>query len=119
MHEEETMKKDQKVFSRQQYLSKSLNLPGKINDRVNEVLEGMNIPLKIVATEENVELYDKLRQKILLMFSIQRYIRRKETERRSLEDRKKRLTSQEEEDRVKGQTKVGDRPQKKMHLNKP
>lgn len=37
----------------------------------------MNIPEKIIATEENVELFDKLRQKILLMFSIQRYTRKK------------------------------------------
>jgi hypothetical protein len=78
----------------------------------------MNIPEKIVATEENVDLYDKLRQKVLLMFSIQRYIRKKEGERRSLEDRKKRINSQEEEDRVKGQSKPGERPTKKMHLNK-
>ncbi len=40
-------------------------------------MQGMNIPDKIIASEENVELYDKLRQKILLMFSIQRYIRKK------------------------------------------
>lgn len=44
----------------------------------------MNIPDKIIANAENVELYDKLRQKILLMFSIQRYIRKKENERRVL-----------------------------------
>ena len=79
----------------------------------------MNIPEKITATEENVELYDKLRQKVLLMFSIQRYIRKKEGERRNLEERKKRLNNQEEEDRIKGQVKPGERPQKKMHLNKP
>lgn len=72
------MKKEQLIYTRQQYLNKSLNLPGKVNERLQEVLQGMNIPDKIVATEENVELYDKLRQKILLMFSIQRYIRKKE-----------------------------------------
>jgi len=44
----------------------------------------MNIPDKIAATDENVDLYDKLRQKVLLMFSIQRYIRKKEGERRML-----------------------------------
>ena len=44
----------------------------------------MSIPEKIIGTEENVELYDKLRQKVLLMFSIQRYVRKKEVERRSL-----------------------------------
>ena len=37
----------------------------------------MNIPDKIAASEENVELYDKLRQKVLLMFSMQRYVRKK------------------------------------------
>ena len=52
----------------------------------------MNIPDKIIATEENTELYDKLRQKILLMFSIQRYIKKKENERRLLEDKKKRIS---------------------------
>jgi len=45
------MKLDQKVYTRQQYLSKPLNLPGRINDRLMEVLSGMNIPEKIVATE--------------------------------------------------------------------
>lgn len=65
------------MYTRQQYLSKPLNLPGKVNERLIEVMQGMNIPDKIIATEENVELYDKLRQKILLMFSIQRYIRKK------------------------------------------
>ena len=89
------MKVELKVFSRQQYLGKALNLPGKINERLQEVLQGMNIPEKITATEENVELYDKLRQKVLLMFSIQRYIRKKEGERRNLEERKKRLNNQE------------------------
>ena len=65
-----------------------------------------------------MDLFDKLRQKILLMFSIQRYIRKKEGERRSLEDRKKRLNNQEEEDRIKSQPKPGERPQKKMHISK-
>lgn len=51
MHSEEEMKTEQLVYSRQQYLSKPLNLPGKVNERLNEVLEGMNIPLKIIATE--------------------------------------------------------------------
>lgn len=88
------MHKNQKVYTRQQYLSKPLALPGKISERLTEVLQGMNIPDKIIATAENVELYDKLRQKILLMFSIQRYIRKKENERRVLEDKKKKLQSQ-------------------------
>jgi hypothetical protein len=93
---QEEILRNQKVYSRQQYLSKPLALPGKINERLTEVLQGMNIPDKIIATAENVELYDKLRQKILLMFSIQRYIRKKENERRVLEDKKKKLQSQED-----------------------
>jgi hypothetical protein len=44
----------------------------------------MNIPEKIIANEENTELFDKLRQQILLMFSIQRYVKKKENERRML-----------------------------------
>ncbi len=72
-----------------------LKLPGKIYEKLTEVLAGMNIPEKIIANEENTELYDKLRQKILLMFSIQRYIKKKENERRLLEEKKKRLITQE------------------------
>ena len=71
------------------------------------MLQGMNIPDKIAANEENVELYDKLRQKVLLMFSIQRYIRKKENERRLLEDKKKRILSVEEEEKSKGSNKMG------------
>ena len=67
-----------KVWTRQQYLQSPLKLPGKVYQRLTEVMMGMNIPDKIIATEENTELYDKLRQKILLMFSIQRYIKKKE-----------------------------------------
>lgn len=79
----------------------------------------MNIPDKIIATAENVELFDKLRQKILLMFSIQRYIRKKENERRILEDKKKKLQNQEDEDRSKASNKFpNERPQKKLHPNK-
>jgi hypothetical protein len=88
------MRKNQRVYTRQQYLSKPLLLPGKISERLTEVLQGMNIPDKIIGTAENVELYDKLRQKVLLMFSIQRYIRKKENERRALEDKKKKLQTQ-------------------------
>ena len=42
--------KKQRVFSRQQYLSKPLQLPGKIEERLTDVLHGLNIPDKIVAT---------------------------------------------------------------------
>ena len=77
MHSDEAMRRSQLVYTRQQYLSKPLALPGQVNERLREVMQGMNIPDKIIATEENVELYDKLRQKILLMFSIQRYVRKK------------------------------------------
>lgn len=112
------MRKNQKVYTRQQYLCKPLALPGKINERLTEVLQGMNIPDKIIATAENVELYDRLRQKILLMFSIQRYIRKKENERRVLEDKKKKLQTQEDDDRSKASKFPNERPQKKLHANK-
>ena len=54
MHSEEDMRKGQFVYTRQQYLSKPLNLPGKVNERLVEVLQVMNIPDKIIGTEENV-----------------------------------------------------------------
>ena len=78
----------------------------------------MNIPEKIIATAENVQLYDRLRQKILLMFSIQRYIRKKENERRVLQDKKKKAQTQEEDDRNKASKFPNERPQKKIHPNK-
>lgn len=50
------------------------------------------------------------------MFSIQRYIRKKENERRILEDKKKKLQSQEDDDRSKSTNKFpNERPQKKIH----
>lgn len=51
----------------------------------------MNIPDKIIANKENSKIYDNLRKNILLMFSMQRYARRKENEKRLLEDKKKKL----------------------------
>lgn len=45
------MRKNIKVYTRQQYLSKPLLLPGKVNERLLEVLQGMNIPDKIIGTE--------------------------------------------------------------------
>jgi hypothetical protein len=49
-----------------------------------EVLSGLNIPEKIVANKQNAELYDTLRKKILLMFSLNRYIRKRENEKKKL-----------------------------------
>lgn len=87
--------KDQKVYTRQQLLSKPVGLPGKIDEKLNEVLHGLNIPEKIAANEKNAELYDTLRKRVLQMFSIQRYNRKKENEKRTLEDKKKRAIIQE------------------------
>lgn len=112
------LKSSQKVYSRQQYLCKHLNLPGKVNERLTEVLHGMNIPERIIANAVNTDLYDKLRQKILLMFSIQRYIRKKETERRVLDEKRKRLVSQEEDDKKVYMKQNEGLPKKKVHLNK-
>lgn len=87
------------MFTRQQLLSKPLGLPGKIDDKLSEVLHGLNIPDKIAANKKNAELYDTLRKRILQMFSIQRYNRKKENEKRILEDKKKKAVMQEEDDR--------------------
>lgn len=95
-----------------------MNLPGKVNERLTEVLHGMNIPERIIANAVNTDLYDKLRQKILLMFSIQRYIRKKETERRVLDEKRKRLVSQEEDDKKVYMKQNEGLPKKKVHLNK-
>lgn len=74
-------------------------MPGKLDEKLNEVMHGLNIPDKVVANKQNAELYDTLRKRILQMFSIQRYLRKKENEKRSLEDKKKRAAMQEEDDR--------------------
>lgn len=89
-----TLIKDQKVFTRQQLLSKPIGLPGKIDDKLVEVLHGLNIPDKIAANKKNAELYDTLRKRILQMFSIQRYNRKKENEKRILEEKKKKAVIQ-------------------------
>ena len=69
--------KNQKVYTRQQLLTKPIGLPGKIEEKLKEVLDGLNIPEKIIATKENAELFDTLRKKILIMLSLNRYIRRR------------------------------------------
>lgn len=73
----EALIKGQKVFTRQQLLAKPVGLPGKIDEKLTEVLHGLNIPDKIAANKKNAELYDSLRKRILQMFSIQRYNRKK------------------------------------------
>ena len=45
---------------------------------MKEVMDGLSIPEKIVANKQNAELYDALKKKILIMFSLNRYIRKKE-----------------------------------------
>lgn len=87
------------MYSRQQLLIKPAGLPGKIEDRLNEVLSGLNIPERIIATKQNADLYDSLRKKILLMLSLSRYIRKVENEKKVLEDKKRRVISQEEEEK--------------------
>jgi len=42
--------KTRKVYTRQQYLMSPLKLPGKIYEKLMEVMAGMNIPDKIIAT---------------------------------------------------------------------
>lgn len=80
----EELLKNQKVYTRQQLLTKPIGLPGKIEEKMKDVLEGLNIPEKIIGTKQNAQIYDQLRKKILIMFSLNRYIRKRDNERKNL-----------------------------------
>lgn len=80
----EELLKNQKVYTRQQLLTRPIGLPGKIEEKMKDVLEGLNIPEKIIGTKQNAEIYDQLRKKILIMFSLNRYIRKRDNERKNL-----------------------------------
>lgn len=42
------------------------------------MLQELNIPQKPIPTEENEKLFDKLRERILKMLSLQKHLKRKE-----------------------------------------
>jgi hypothetical protein len=101
------------VYTRQQYLSRPLQLPPKVNSKLLEVMQGLNIPDKIIGNKVNEELYDQLRKQILLMFSAQRYIKKKEIEKKTLEDKKKKQAAKEDADPEKKKL-AGENLKKKM-----
>lgn len=47
----EELLKNQKVYTRQQLLTRPIGLPGKIEEKMKDVLEGLNIPEKIIGTK--------------------------------------------------------------------
>jgi hypothetical protein len=77
-------------------------------------MQGLNIPDKIVGNRTNEELYDQLRKQVLLMFSAQRYLRKKEQEKKVLEDRKKKQVAREDADPERKKFPAVDNPKKKM-----
>jgi hypothetical protein len=77
-------------------------------------MQGLNIPDKIVGNRANEELYDQLRKQVLLMFSAQRYLRKKEQEKKVLEDRKKKQVAREDADPERKKFPAVDNPKKKM-----
>jgi hypothetical protein len=47
-----------------------LPIPSKLNKKLNLLLIELNIPARPIPTKENEDLYDKLREKILTMFTL-------------------------------------------------
>lgn len=74
-------------YLRAKWMYEPLPLPPKINKKINYVLQELNIPPKIMSTEENEQLYDELRENILKMFSLQKFLKKKELQRQNLESR--------------------------------
>ena len=62
VEEQNKDKVDVPVYTRQQYLQKPLPLPPKLNAKMFDVLQGLNIPDKVIANEENEDLFDELRK---------------------------------------------------------
>lgn len=63
---------------------------------MNVVLTELNIPSKIMETEENEIMYDELRENILKMFSLKKHISKKENEKKLLEERIRQTSNHEE-----------------------
>ena len=55
-----------------------LPISARMNKKLNLFLSELNIPPKPIATAENEQLYDKLRENVLKMFSLQKHLKKKE-----------------------------------------
>jgi len=57
-----------------------------MNKKLNLFLSELNIPPKPIPTADNEALYDRLRENVLKMFSLQKHLKKKEIEKKRLEE---------------------------------
>lgn len=92
--------KDQLCYLRGKWINEPLPLPPKVNKKLSLVLQELTIPIlpqKLIATEENEMLFDELRENILKMFCLQRYIRKRDQEKKKMEEKFKKQSTPHEE----------------------
>lgn len=75
------------VYLRGQVMHAPLPLSQRMNDKVNMILTELAIPVKPMPTVEIEKLYDELRQNILAMFSLQKHLKKREQEKKELEEK--------------------------------
>ncbi|KRW99501.1 hypothetical protein PPERSA_07986 [Pseudocohnilembus persalinus] len=100
-YQEEVKRKKQfhikKYYLRGKWIEEPLPLPTKYNKRLHSLLQDLNVPTKILPTEENERLYDDLRENIFKIFSISKYLEKKKIEQRRMIKKLKLLEQQQQQ----------------------
>jgi DNA methyltransferase 1-associated protein 1 len=77
---------DKIAYLRSSLMHVALPISARMNKKLNLFLSELNIPPKPIPTAENETLYDKLRENVLKMFSLQKHLKKKELEKKRLEE---------------------------------
>jgi len=81
------IKKNEKIaYLRSTLMHVSLPVSSRMNKKLNLFLTELNIPPKPIPTADNEQLYDMLREKALKMFGLQKHLKKKELEKKALEE---------------------------------
>lgn len=62
-------------------------LPSRLQRKIETILKTIGIPDRPMPTQEVVELYEKLKRESLILLNLQKHVIKKETEKKSLEDK--------------------------------
>ncbi|KAL4482206.1 hypothetical protein ABPG72_017987 [Tetrahymena utriculariae] len=78
-------------YLRGKWLNEPLPISEKMNKKLNLVLNELCIPSDFIATEENEQIFEDLREQIFNMFNLQKSLKKKEMIKKQLEDKKRKL----------------------------
>lgn len=71
---------------RSYYLTQPV-LPSRLQKKVDTINSDLGIPLRPMPTQEVVELFEKLKKQVLILLNLQKYVVKKENEKKSIEDK--------------------------------